>query len=93
MMNARIAAAVGLRIIALWFLLQGACGFLAYGYFRLTDRSAQVSPRETEVSKRATAVEQWRRHVIYTDIPTFVLGGILLLCAKPLGKLVALRLE
>jgi len=93
-MSTRIAAALVFRIIALWLLLEGASSLVGYGVLRSgLDRHGQSSRPAADVATYATAVQQWRHHALSVGLPRVFLGGILLVAAKPLGKIVAHGLE
>jgi hypothetical protein len=97
MMSAHTVAVVGVRIIALWLLLEGTCTVVGFGLFsaglavKTHSLHRRVGPDAEEPSD--VAYMPWARSTAWSSVPRFVLGGILLLSAKSVGRLIAKRLE
>ena len=97
MTSAQTVAVVGVRLIAVWLLLEATCTVVGFGLFsagvavKSHSMHRRVGPDEEEPSE--VAYMPWARSTAWSSITRFALGGILLLSAKPFGRLVAKRLE
>ena len=93
-MSTRTAAVVGVRIVALWLLFQATCGVVGYGLFRagiaLRSHSAR---RAADVAADVTVLQAWSQSVVYTTLPRFAFGVVLLITSRPVGRIIARGLE
>ena len=96
-MSAQTIAVIGIRLIALWLLVEATCTVVGFGLF-----SAGIAVKAHSLHRRfgpdaeeptEVAYMPWAGSTALSAIPRFVFGGVLLLSAKPIGRLVGKRAE